>query len=135
MEMIKNITTVPASITGANAINSAGGITSLLSKGATPTVGGTLNEAGLPTEIGVISPNAGKHVLNTAGKVAGAIGAAYGAYNIGSDIANAGSHRSISDMRNTMATKTYTTAGGNQYIAHSGPNISAELDYEKQAAK
>lgn len=129
------------SLIGASAINSAGGVSNLLSKGATPVVSGvkTLSENGisatLPTEIGVknaTSNTINTGVLNSAGKALGILGSAYGAYNIGADIANAGSHRSEGDMLKTRNKTTVTTAGGSQYDQYSGVDSSAELEYERQ---
>lgn len=76
-----------------------------------------------------------KATLGTVGKVAGALGTAYGLYSIGSDIADAGSHRSLGEMRNTLGTNTYTTAGGNTYTERAGLDSSSELEYERQNKK
>lgn len=76
-----------------------------------------------------------KSTLGTVGKVAGALGTAYGLYSIGSDIADAGSHRSLGEMRNTLGTNTYTTAGGNTYTERAGLDSSSELEYERQNRK
>jgi len=53
--MLQNINTIAphASLMGTAAINKAGGIGSLLAKGATPIVKGVDAVSGLPTEIGV----------------------------------------------------------------------------------
>lgn len=75
--------------------------------------------------------SAEKGVLNAAGTTLAALGTAYGAYDIYNQFANAGDHRSVSDMRNTLATNTYTTDYGNQYTEYTGLNRQAELDYEK----
>lgn len=76
-----------------------------------------------------------KTALGTVGKVAGALGTAYGLYSVGSDIADAGSHRSLGEMRNTLGTNTYTTAGGNTYTERLGVNSASELEYERQNRK
>ena len=78
---------------------------------------------------------ASKNVLNSVGTVAGALGTAYGLYSVGSDIADAGSHRSLSEMRNTLGTNTYTTAGGNTYTERLGVDSASELEYERQNRK
>ena len=74
---------------------------------------------------------AAKGAASTAGTALGVLGAAYGATDIGFQIANAGSHRTAADMRNTLTTNTYTTAGGNQYTEKGGVDIGAELAYER----
>lgn len=76
-----------------------------------------------------------KAALGTVGKVAGALGTAYGLYSVGSDIADAGSHRSLGEMRNTLGTNTYTTAGGNTYTERLGVDSASELEYERQNKK
>lgn len=132
MQALQNMTTVMPIYTGASAINNAGGIQSLLSKGGTPTVGGPLNEAGLPTEIGVKMP--AQKVLNTAGKVAAGIGTAYGAYNVMNDIMHAGDTITTGQIANSRGTNTITTAGGNTYTEKTGADANAAMEYEKQAA-
>lgn len=78
---------------------------------------------------------AASKVLGTAGTVAGALGTLYGLTDMGFQIANAGTHRTAADMRNTLATNTYTTAGGNQYTEKSGVDTAAELEYERANTK
>ena len=73
---------------------------------------------------------ASKTVLSGAGKALGALGAAYSAFNVYNDFANAGDIRSAGDMRNTASTNTYTTAGGNQYTQYGGIDAGAERKYE-----
>lgn len=73
--------------------------------------------------------------LSTAGTALGAIGTAYGLYNVGTDIANAGDHRTVGNMRDTLTTNTYTTAGGNTYTEKTGLDTSGELEYENQNRK
>ena len=74
---------------------------------------------------------AAKGAASTAGTALGILGSAYGLTDIGFQIANAGSHRTAADMRNTLTTNTYTTAGGNQYTEKGGVDIGAELAYER----
>ena len=74
---------------------------------------------------------ASKTVLSGAGKALGALGAAYSAFNVYNDFANAGDIRSAGDMRNTASTNTYTTAGGNQYTQYGGIDTGAERRYER----
>ncbi len=74
---------------------------------------------------------AAKGAASTAGTALGILGSAYGLTDIGFQIANAGSHRTAADMRNTITTNTYTTAGGNQYTEKGGVDIGAELAYER----
>lgn len=73
-----------------------------------------------------------KGVLNTAGTVAGALGTAYGAYNVYNDIAHAGNHRSAGQMLETRGQDTVSTEYGNQYKQYRGVDTGAELDYAKQ---
>lgn len=132
LQAMQNLTTVIPTYTGASAINAAGGISSLLSKGGTPTVGGALNEAGLPTEIGVKMP--AQKVLGVAGKVAAGLGTAYGAYNVVNDLAHAGDTITTGQIANSRGTNTITTSGGNTYTERTGPDGGAAMDYERQAA-
>ena len=132
LQAIQNLTTVIPTYTGASAINTAGGISSLLSKGGTPTVGGPLNEAGLPTEIGVKMP--AQKVLSTAGKVAAGLGTAYGAYNVVNDIMHVGDTITTGQIAGSRGTNTITTAGGNTYTEKTGVDANAAMDYERQAA-
>ena len=90
----------------------------LVANSVTPTIesgitdfGSQLSDAATNT----MGQTGTKQVLNAAGKVAGALGTLYGAYNIGSDIANAGSHRSVGDMLNTRTKTTITGENGNSY--------------------
>lgn len=69
--------------------------------------------------------------LNTAGKAIAGIGAAYGLADMGFQIANNQDHRSAGQMRDTLATNTYTTDLGNTYTTRGGVNRSAELDYAR----
>ena len=80
---------------------------------------------------GSASSGAASGAVGAAGTALGILGAAYGATDIGFQIANAGSHRTAADMRNTLTTNTYTTAGGNQYTEKGGVDIGAELAYER----
>lgn len=76
-----------------------------------------------------------KTVGTAVGNVAAAAGALYGGYSIYNDIANAGEHRTASDMQSTLSRNTYTTAGGNTYTTYGGPNASQELAYQNQARR
>ena len=98
---------LPGSASGANAASSAG------------------NAAGSA------SSGAASGAVGAAGTALGILGSAYGLTDIGFQIANAGSHRTAADMRNTLTTNTYTTAGGNQYTEKGGVDIGAELAYER----
>ena len=80
---------------------------------------------------GEAAKQAGKTALSTAGKVLGALGTAYSAFNVYNDFANADDIRSAGDMRNTASTNTYTTAGGNQYTQYGGIDTGAERRYER----
>ena len=81
-------------------------------------------------EKGVLK-SAEKGILNTAGTTLSALGTAYGLYDIYNQFANAGDHRDVADMRNTLATNTYTTDRGNTYTEYTGLNRQAELNYER----
>lgn len=78
---------------------------------------------------------AAKGAASTAGTALGILGSVYGLTDMGFQIANAGSHRTAADMRNTLATNTYTTAGGNQYTEKGGVDTNAELEYERANTK
>ena len=127
IQTLSSVTPVTTALSGVQAINNAGGVSQLINRGFTPTVGGALNEAGLPTEIGLTKTS---NVLNTAGKVAGILGTAYGAYNVGSQLAHMGDHRSAGDMERTMARNIETTGEGNQYETRGGVDLANELRYE-----
>ena len=73
--------------------------------------------------------------INTLGAVAGGIGTALGGLTMANQISNAGSHRTASDMQNTVTKNVYTTAGGNQYEELGGPDVGAELGYENEMRK
>lgn len=79
--------------------------------------------------------NTTKAGLSTAGKVAGVAGLAYGAYDIGNQIAHAGDIRSTQQMRNTVSTDTYYTPEGNPYIQKGSLDVNAERDYERANKK
>lgn len=79
--------------------------------------------------------NTTKAGLSTAGKVAGAAGLAYGAYDIGNQIAHAGDIRSAQQMRNTVSTDTYYTPEGNSYMQKGSLDVNAERDYERANKK
>ena len=132
MQMLQNINTIApyASLMGTAAINKAGGIGSLLAKGATPIVKGVDAVSGLPTEIGVQAGDKAINTgLNTLGKAAGVLGTAYGAYNIYNDFANSGPGLSQSDIANSASVNTYTTAHGNTYTQHGGVDRNSILNY------
>lgn len=74
---------------------------------------------------------AGKAASSTLGSVIGGIGGAIGLTDMGIQLFNNQDHRTAGQMRNTLATNTYTTDLGNTYTTHSGPNGSAELNYSK----
>lgn len=136
MQMLQNMKYIPAGtiLTGANAINSAGGISNIIKNGGTLSVGGPLNEGGLPTQIGATTGKAST-ILNTFGKVTGGVGAALGLYNIGKDIAHEGDTISPDQIANSATTNTVTTPGGNTYTYHSGIDSRGIMDYERQLAK
>lgn len=90
------------------------------------------NKAAILDKVPQSTVNAGKTVLNTTGKVTGALGTAYGAYNVVNDIVHAGDGRSMSDMLKTRNKSTVTTAGGSQYEQFSGVDTAGEMEYEKQ---
>lgn len=74
---------------------------------------------------------AGKAASSSLGTVIGGIGGAIGLTDMGIQLFNNQDHRTAGQMRNTLATNTYTTDLGNTYTTHSGPNGSAELNYSK----
>lgn len=153
VQMLQNLKTIPITTTttlaptlASTAIPAASiapAATSSLAQQAAATTGGRLLTGAGMQQVGqTAAEQAGKTVttqigtktaLSTAGKVLGGIGAAYGLYNIGSDIANSGEHRSAGDMLKTRNKTTVTTAGGNQYDEYSGINGNAEMAYENQA--
>lgn len=138
-EVLRNVNMVPAegTVTGVSAINKAGGFSNLISKGATPFVSGVDPISGLPTEIGVKAGDKAVNTgaLNTIGTIAGALGTLYGSYNVYNDIANAGPGLSQSDIANSSAVNTYTTAHGNTYTQHGGIDRSSVLDYASSERK
>lgn len=139
MQMLKGIEQVPVQI-GAAAANAAAsnfGQATLQAGGAgIKSLSGTIGNINkLGADKVLQGGTTTKAALSTAGKALGALGTAYGLYSVGSDIANAGSHRSMGEMRNTLATNTYTTAGGNTYTERGGLDSGAELSYERQNTK
>ena len=102
---------LPGTASGANAATSAGNAAGSASSGAASSAAGV------------------------AGTVVGALGTLYGLTDMGFQIANAGTHRTAADMRNTLTTNTYTTAGGNQYVEKGGVDTAAELEYERANTK
>ena len=79
--------------------------------------------------------SASSGALGTLGIVAGGVGTALGGLTMANQISNAGSHRTASDMQNTVTRNIYTTAGGNQYEELGGPDAGAELGYENEMRK
>jgi len=109
-------TTSAGAVNGINTGSNLG--TSLFEHGA-----GKITQQGTTKAAGALSP---------AGTALGALGTAYGLYNVGTDIANAGDHRTVGNMRDTLTTNTYTTAGGSTYTEKTGLDTSGELEYENQ---
>ena len=134
LQALQNLSPI-TSITGASAINNAGGFSNLVSKGATPFVSGVDKVSGLPTEIGLKAAKGSNFgmALNTAGKITAGLGTAYGAYNVMNDIMHAGDTITTGQIANTRGTNIITTAGGNTYTEKTGPNASAVKAYEDQA--
>lgn len=133
---VQNLSPI-TSITGASAINNAGGFSNLVSKGATPFVSGVDKVSGLPTEIGLKAAKGSNFgtALNTAGKVAAGIGIAHSVGDaLFNTIPGASQHRTASDMDDTISRSTYTTAGGNTYTTYGNPDLKSELEYGKQQA-
>lgn len=124
LQMIANYTPL-LSNTAANAFKTAG--QTMSTKGMTPIqqgIGRALSEVG--------EKAATKRILNMAGKAAGVLGTAYGAYNIYNDIANADEHRSAGQMLGTRGVDTITTAEGNTYKQYGAIGAGAERAYERQ---
>lgn len=92
------------------------------------------NNAAILDKVPQATVNAGKTVLNVAGKVAAGLGTAYGAYNVVNDLAHAGDTITTGQIANSRGTNTITTAGGNTYTERTGPDGGAAMDYERQAA-
>lgn len=135
-QALQNLSPI-TSITGASAINNAGGFSNLVSKGATPFVSGVDKVSGLPTEIGLKAAKGSNFgtALNTAGKVAAGIGIAHSVGDaLFNTIPGASQHRTASDMDDTISRSTYTTAGGNTYTTYGNPDLKSELEYGKQQA-
>lgn len=134
-QMASNLPKIEATNLGANGIRLLGDgskmeATVLGASGAAPQMAEDVGSAA-----GSVAGTTGRNVLNTAGKVAGALGAVYGLADMTSQLLHQGDHRSIGQMRNTLATNTYTTAGGNQYTEYSGINANAERQYEDAQRK
>lgn len=125
LQMIANYTPALLSNTAANAFKTAGQTISTV--GTTPIqqgIGHALSEVGEQATT--------KGILNAAGKVAGALGTAYGAYNVYNDIVNEGEHRSAGQMLGTRGVDTITTAEGNTYKQYGAIDAGAERAYERQ---
>lgn len=82
-----------------------------------------------------VSTKAGSGALQTVGTALGVVGSAYGALNMGMDIANFGSHRSASDILASSGKQFYTTDKGNQYQTYTGVNAGQEMAYENASAR
>lgn len=71
------------------------------------------------------------NAMNVGGRALSVIGAAKGLYDMGSQIANAGDHRSAKDMAATSGKQYYTTDRGNSYTNYTGVNAGREMAYER----
>ena len=105
---------------GQNMVNSLGGIQEQL----TNELASQAAEQGAEEGGSALGKAAG-----IGGKALGAIGALYGLYNMGGQMADFGSHRDARDMAAMMGKNYYTTDKGNQYMTYSGPNLQQELAY------
>ena len=123
MQMLQNLTPALLTTEAANAFKTAGSQI-LPTSTKNWAIGTALKEVGkkAPTKAG----------LNTIGTTAGALGTAWGLYNIGSDIAHAGDTISQGQIANSAATNTITTAGGNTYTERGGLDAQGIMDYEHQ---
>lgn len=125
MQMLQNLTPALLTTEAANAFKTAGSQI-LPTSTKNWAIGTALKEVGkkAPTKAG----------LNTIGTTAGALGTAWGLYNVGSDIAHAGDTISQGQIANSAATNTITTAGGNTYTERGGLDSQGIMDYEHQMA-
>lgn len=152
MQMAQNMSAIPKyttqalSATASLAPSIATGLVNTGLKGSAYFAGNSLRDiAGSATGGKLLSPTqmtkqasvqtGTSQALNTAGTVLGALGTAYGLYNVGADIANAGDHISQSQIRDTATKTTYTTAGGNTYDQYGGVDASGVMAYENQDRK
>lgn len=139
MEMWRNMSTVttPASLsfTGGTVANTLAPTAAKMTISSTGNGLGTslLNNSVVLDKLPetTVTPGSTSTVLNTAGKVAGVLGTAYGAYNVYNDIANSGPGLSQSDIANSSSVNTYTTDQGNTYTQHGGVDRNSILDYAK----
>lgn len=109
-----------ANVAAANAINTAGGT---IAKQTIKEGGKALADA--VTEGGGTAVKAG---LSTAGKVAGAVGAAYGAYSVANDIMGYNNYLKGSDLQSMTSTNTQSKYGVN-YTTYGGFNSGQAMDY------
>lgn len=126
LQMLQNMTAYGTSAAAANAANNIG--RSILQNSASSNIKSLQN---LGQNLTKVTPNS-QVLLNTAGKVAGSLGTAYGAYNIYNDIANEDEHRSAGQMLGTRGVDTITTAEGNTYKQYGAIDAGAERAYERQ---
>lgn len=71
--------------------------------------------SGVGSTGGAAAGSTGSSALGVAGTALGALGTAYGLYNLGAQIASAGDHRTAQDMRQNLSRTIHTTSQGNQY--------------------
>ena len=144
MQVLQNLKTIPITTTTtlAPTFTSAAAAsiapTSSLANNLASMTGGKLLSGYGMQQVGqqagkTVTTNLGtQQILSTAGKVAGALGTAYGAYNVYNDIANADEHRSAGQMLGTRGVDTITTAEGNTYKQYGAIDAGAERAYERQ---
>lgn len=146
MEMWKNMSTITTPLTVsakavANPLKST--LTATMPKMTIPSTGNGLatslldNSPAVLDKLpeGTVTPASTSTVLNSVGTIAGALGTLYGGYNVYNDIANSGPGLSQSDIANSSAVNTYTTAHGNTYTQHGGVDRSSVLNYASSERK
>lgn len=144
VHMLQNMKTVPV-ITqiGAQAANQAAANfgTSTLQGGGS-NIGslsntiGNINKLGLENKLAGGSVQTGtKTAMSPMGIATGALGTIYGTGALISDISHAGDTISQSQIRDSAATNTVTTAGGNTYTERGGIDSKGIMDYEHEMAK
>ena len=133
LQAYQNMTHIPAgtALKGVDAINSAGGISSILKNGGTPTVGGALNGGGLPTEIGATTGKAST-VVNGLSKLASVAGIAMGAGAVYNSFAHQNDRVSQDQIANSASTNVITTDGGNTYTERGGIDSQGIRDLQHQ---
>lgn len=136
LQMLQNSVGSAASAIGSSVARSAAkrageAVAQFLPDALPGTVSGANAASSAGNAAGSASSGAASGAVGAAGTALGILGSAYGLTDIGFQIANAGSHRTAADMRNTLTTNTYTTAGGNQYTEKGGVDTNAELAYER----